>query len=119
MKFIATYHYKRLFTLYLTIRLSLILTIVQPIIRVKGRGKTVVCGAVIPGFVVRSVLKTTVAALVECHVAKNLEGSAMAGSIGGNNAHAANIVAAMFIACGQVRYHAWDPVCHLFFFFRR
>lgn len=68
---------------------------------VKGRGKTVVCGAVIPGFVVRSVLKTTVAALVECHVAKNLEGAAMAGSIGGNNAHAANIVAAMFIACGQ------------------
>ena len=29
-------------------------------------------------------------------------GSAMAGSIGGFNAHAANIITAMFIACGQV-----------------
>uniref|UniRef100_A0A8C2PZJ1 3-hydroxy-3-methylglutaryl-coenzyme A reductase n=1 Tax=Cyprinus carpio TaxID=7962 RepID=A0A8C2PZJ1_CYPCA len=31
----------------------------------------------------------------------NLVGSAMAGSIGGYNAHAANIVAAIYIACGQ------------------
>ena len=31
-------------------------------------------------------------------------GSAMAGSIGGFNAHAANIVTAVFIACGQVSY---------------
>ncbi|KAA0199991.1 hypothetical protein HAZT_HAZT001385, partial [Hyalella azteca] len=59
------------------------------------------CGAVVPGSVVRSVLKTSVEALVQTHVAKNLEGSALAGSIGGNNAHAANIVAAIFIACGQ------------------
>ena len=29
-------------------------------------------------------------------------GSAMAGSIGGNNAHAANIVTAIYIATGQV-----------------
>lgn len=32
---------------------------------------------------------------------KNLVGSALAGSIGGFNAHAANIVAATFIATGQ------------------
>ena len=70
--------------------------------RVLGRGKSVVCWAVLPGAVVKSVLKTTVPAIVNCHVAKNLEGSALAGSIGGNNAHAANIVAALFIACGQV-----------------
>lgn len=48
------------------------------------------------------VLKTTVEALVELNISKNLVGSAMAGSIGGFNAHAANIVTAIFIATGQV-----------------
>ena len=32
---------------------------------------------------------------------KNFIGSALAGSIGGNNAHASNLVTAMFIATGQ------------------
>jgi hydroxymethylglutaryl-CoA reductase (NADPH) len=50
---------------------------------------------------VESVLKTTVSALVELNIAKNLVGSAMAGTIGGYNAHAANIVTAIFIATGQ------------------
>ncbi|XP_064110644.1 3-hydroxy-3-methylglutaryl-coenzyme A reductase-like isoform X1 [Macrobrachium nipponense] len=68
---------------------------------IEGRGKSVVCEAVIPGKVVTSVLKTSVAALVEANVTKNLVGSSLAGSIGGNNAHAANIVAAVYIACGQ------------------
>lgn len=48
------------------------------------------------------ILKTATDALVEVNISKNLIGSAMAGSIGGYNAHAANIVAAMYIACGQV-----------------
>lgn len=48
------------------------------------------------------VLKSSTAALVELNINKNLVGSAMAGSIGGFNAHAANIVAAIYIACGQV-----------------
>lgn len=48
------------------------------------------------------VLKTSTASLVELNINKNLVGSAMAGSIGGFNAHAANIVAAIYIACGQV-----------------
>ena len=48
------------------------------------------------------VLKTTVSALTELNVSKNLVGSAMAGAIGGFNAHAANIVTAIFIATGQV-----------------
>jgi len=39
--------------------------------------------------------------MVQLNVDKNLIGSALAGSIGGNNAHAANIVAAFFIATGQ------------------
>ena len=36
------------------------------------------------------------------NITKNLIGSAVAGSIGGFNAHAANIVTAIFIATGQV-----------------
>ncbi|XP_047426459.1 3-hydroxy-3-methylglutaryl-coenzyme A reductase-like [Mugil cephalus] len=66
-----------------------------------GRGKSVVAEATIPARVVREVLKTSAAALVELNISKNLVGSAMAGSIGGFNAHAANIVAAIYIACGQ------------------
>lgn len=67
----------------------------------QGRGKSVVAEAVVPGAVVRKVLKTTTAALVDLNVSKNLIGSAMAGSIGGFNAHAANVVAAVFLATGQ------------------
>ena len=68
---------------------------------VDGRGKSVVAEAIIPGDVVRSVLKSDVDALVELNISKNLIGSAMAGSIGGFNAHAANIVTALFLATGQ------------------
>ena len=68
---------------------------------IDGRGKSVVAEAIIPGEVVRSVLKSDVNALVELNTSKNLIGSAMAGSIGGFNAHAANIVTAMFLATGQ------------------
>ena len=68
---------------------------------IDGRGKSVVAEAIIPGDVVRSVLKSDVDALVELNIAKNFIGSAMAGSIGGFNAHAANIVTAIFLATGQ------------------
>ncbi|XP_057469749.1 3-hydroxy-3-methylglutaryl coenzyme A reductase 1-like [Actinidia eriantha] len=68
---------------------------------IEGRGKSVVCEAIISEEVVRNVLKTTVPALVELNVLKNLVGSAVAGSLGGFNAHAANIVSAVFIATGQ------------------
>jgi len=68
---------------------------------IDGRGKAVVAEAIIPGDVVRSVLKTDVDTLVELNIAKNLIGSAMAGSIGGFNAHASNIVTAMYLATGQ------------------
>ncbi|KAI9814685.1 MAG: 3-hydroxy-3-methylglutaryl-coenzyme A (HMG-CoA) reductase isozyme [Thelocarpon impressellum] len=68
---------------------------------IDGRGKSVVAEAIIPGEVVRNVLKSEVNALVELNVSKNLVGSAMAGSIGGFNAHAANIVTALFLATGQ------------------
>uniref|UniRef100_A0A672MRE2 3-hydroxy-3-methylglutaryl coenzyme A reductase n=1 Tax=Sinocyclocheilus grahami TaxID=75366 RepID=A0A672MRE2_SINGR len=68
---------------------------------IHGRGKSAVCEAVIPARVVQEVLKSSTAALVELNISKNLVGSAMAGSIGGFNAHAANIVTAIYIACGQ------------------
>ena len=70
----------------------------------EGRGKSVVCEAVVPASVVRTVLKTNVRDLVDLNVNKNLYGSAVAGSIGGFNAHASNIVTAVFIASGQVRF---------------
>ncbi|CDM33504.1 hypothetical protein DTO013E5_7367 [Penicillium roqueforti] len=66
-----------------------------------GRGKSVVAEAIIPGHIVKSVLKSDVDALVELNVSKNLIGSAMAGSLGGFNAHASNIVSAIFLATGQ------------------
>ncbi|EON67336.1 3-hydroxy-3-methylglutaryl-CoA reductase [Coniosporium apollinis CBS 100218] len=68
---------------------------------IDGRGKSVVAEAIIPKDVVQSVLKSNVDALVELNMSKNLIGSAMAGSIGGFNAHAANIVTAIFLATGQ------------------
>lgn len=78
--------------------------------RIEGRGKSVVAEAIVPAKVVSDVLKTSVQALVDVNISKNLIGSAVAGSIGGFNAHAANIVTAIFIATGQV-------IVNNFFFF--
>ena len=76
---------------------------------IEGRGKSVVSEAVIPGSVVKNVLKTDVDTLVDLNINKNYIGSMAAGSIGGFNAHASNIVTALFIATGQVcfvsQYH--------------
>merc|ERR1719498_2261113 len=66
-----------------------------------GRGKSIVVEAVIPEHVVKSVLKTTVHDIIETNKQKNHIGSAMAGSIGGFNAHASNIVTAVYLATGQ------------------
>lgn len=68
---------------------------------IEGRGKSIVCECVIKEEVVKKVLKTTPDKLVELNYLKNMVGSSIAGTIGGNNAHASNIVSAMFLACGQ------------------
>ncbi|KAI1422429.1 hydroxymethylglutaryl-coenzyme A reductase-domain-containing protein [Xylaria sp. FL1777] len=68
---------------------------------IMGRGKSIVAEAIIPRNVIESVLKTDIDSLVSIFINKNMIGSAMAGSIGGFNAQAANIVAAIFIATGQ------------------
>jgi hydroxymethylglutaryl-CoA reductase (NADPH) len=69
-----------------------------------GRGKTVVAGVFLADDLIAEVFKTTTATLAEVNYRKNLVGSARAGSLG-FNAHAANIIAAMFIACGQDPAH--------------
>ena len=66
-----------------------------------GRGKSVVVEAIIPEKIVKEVLKSSVYDMIETNKHKNHIGSAMAGSIGGFNAHAANIVTAVYLATGQ------------------
>ncbi|KAL8708610.1 MAG: hypothetical protein Q9220_006546 [cf. Caloplaca sp. 1 TL-2023] len=72
-----------------------------PINWIDGRGKGIVAECTVPKEVVERTLKCTVDGLCRLNVSKNLVGSALAGSVGGNNAHAANIVTAIFLATGQ------------------
>lgn len=67
---------------------------------IRGRGKTVVAEVRIPKALVEEKLHCTAALMAEVNTRKNLIGSAMAGSMG-CNAHAANMVAAVYIATGQ------------------
>ncbi|MCT8338119.1 hydroxymethylglutaryl-CoA reductase (NADPH) [Methanoculleus sp. Afa-1] len=71
---------------------------------VRGRGKTVVAGVRLTDAMVADLLKTDAETLIEVNYRKNLVGSARAASFG-FNAHAANVVAATFIACGQDPAH--------------
>jgi hydroxymethylglutaryl-CoA reductase (NADPH) len=66
-----------------------------------GRGKTVTAEALIPRRVVEETLRVRPEDIEFVNRAKNLLGSAVAGSLGGFNAHIANIVAAVFLATGQ------------------
>jgi hydroxymethylglutaryl-CoA reductase (NADPH) len=67
----------------------------------------VVAGVALSHDLISAIFKTDAATLFEVNYRKNLIGSARAGSMG-FNAHAANVVAAMFIACGQDAAHAID-----------
>ncbi len=71
---------------------------------IKGRGKTVVAEALIPQTIVENKLHTTVESIIEVNYRKNLMGGAMSGTLGAN-AHAANMVAALYIATGQDPAH--------------
>jgi len=71
---------------------------------VRGRGRSVSAGVWLPDEAIASVFKTDARSFAEVNTRKNLVGSAAAGSLG-FNAQAANIVAAMFIACGQDPAH--------------
>lgn len=74
---------------------------------IMGRGRSAVAGVALSHSQIEQVLKTDAKTLAEVNYRKNLVGSARAGSMG-FNAHAANVVAAMFIACGQDAAHAID-----------
>jgi len=67
---------------------------------VEGRGRSVTADVFLPADLVEETLKTTPAAMEEGNTRKNLIGSAKAASLG-FNAHAANTVAAAFLATGQ------------------
>jgi len=67
---------------------------------VEGRGRTVAADVLIPHDDVKERFGTTTAAIAEANTRKNLVGSAKAGALG-FNAHAANVVAAAFLATGQ------------------
>jgi hydroxymethylglutaryl-CoA reductase (NADPH) len=74
---------------------------------IMGRGRSVVAGVALSHDLIDKVLKTDAKTIHEVNYRKNLVGSIRAGSMG-FNAHAANVVAAMFIACGQDAAHAID-----------
>jgi hydroxymethylglutaryl-CoA reductase (NADPH) len=67
---------------------------------VEGRGRSVTADAVLPTEVVEERLNTTATAMAEINRRKNFVGSAKAASLG-FNAHAANVVAGVFLATGQ------------------
>ncbi len=67
---------------------------------ISGRGKTVIADCRVPAAAVKERMHADVDAVVETCYRKNQVGSAMAGSLG-QNAHAANMLAALFIATGQ------------------
>lgn len=71
---------------------------------IEGRGYKVWAEALIPGEIVKNILKTTPQRLYEVWLSKCMIGSAMSGSMA-FNAHYANILSAIFIACGQDPAH--------------
>ena len=68
---------------------------------IRGRGYEVNAEAIITKEKLASVLKITPDEIVSLNVKKNFIGSALAGTVGGNNSHAANVVAGLFLVSGQ------------------
>ena len=71
---------------------------------IAGRGRTVVAEAIVPRKIVVERLKATPEAMCDVNYRKNFLGSARAVSFG-FNAQVANVIAAMYIACGQDPAH--------------
>lgn len=82
-------------------------------IRIEGRGKSVLAEVTIPSKVVETIFKTTVDKMVSLSHAKLNLGTSAAITIGGWNAHAANVVAAIFLATGQVSALFSRPIKYL------
>ncbi len=71
---------------------------------IEGKGKNVIAEINLSRSITERELKTTPEHIADVHYRKNVIGSIKAGSLG-FNAHAANVVAAMFIATGQDAAH--------------
>ncbi len=72
--------------------------------RLLGRGYWVQVETIIPHEIVKETLKIAAKDIVKTHVAKNLVGSDVAGSLS-QNMHVANMAAAVFLATGQDMAH--------------
>ena len=70
----------------------------------KGRGYEVTASATIPSDVITSILKSDPEAMMNVAKAKLEQGSDIAGALGANM-HAANIIAALYLATGQDAAH--------------
>lgn len=70
----------------------------------EGRGYEVIAEATIPSSVIETVLKTTPEKMLAVADAKLTHGSKLAGAIG-SNLHAANVIAALYLATGQDAAH--------------
>lgn len=69
---------------------------------IQGRGREVIVSARIPQTIIKEVFGIdNLEALEKLNLSKNIIGSAAAGSIGGFNAHVANVVAAIYLSTGQ------------------
>jgi len=67
---------------------------------IRGRGKSVIAEARIPKDIVKNRLHASTDSIIETSIRKNLIGSSLSVTLGAN-AHAANMVAAIYIATGQ------------------
>jgi len=68
---------------------------------ITGRGKHVVMEANISAENLKKVMKVTPPELANLNLQKNMVGSSLAATIGGNNCNASNILAGIFLATGQ------------------
>lgn len=68
---------------------------------IQGRGKHMLAEIIINRVQVEAILGTTPEAMIELHIAKNLTGSILAGSLHSANAHVANTLLAFYLATGQ------------------
>lgn len=68
---------------------------------VNGRSNTINVETFLEKKIIKSRLNIDYHDLIKLNIDKNLVGSALAGTIGGNNAHVSNIISGLFISTGQ------------------
>lgn len=68
---------------------------------INGRSNTVLAETFLSKEIIKNKLKINYNELIKLNIDKNLVGSSLAGTIGGNNSHVANIVSGFFLSTGQ------------------